>query len=318
VVSRRIVRSSNPLLADLEWPVFEATGARDGPRVCLLAGVHGCEYSSIAALVRFMRELDVSAVTGTILAVPVVSPTSFSARSPFVVPEDGRNLNRSFPGDPDGSFTQVLAHHVFSEFLAGSDLLIDLHGGDMVEALEPFVLYDDSPVRETAERLARAYGLPYVVCDTTDTLGGTSSAAAAAAGIAAFTAEAGGRGLLEPAEVERHLGGLRSSLRAAGALDGEPEPPAPGQQLVQRFLWLRTSARGWWQPAVDVGDTVAAGDCLGTVLDGFGDVVETITAPEPGALLFLTSSPAVQPDGLLAGLGAGLRPYDEPGNSSIP
>jgi predicted deacylase len=306
VVTRRLVRSSHPILKDLEWPVFEATGVRDGPRVCLLAGVHGCEYSSIAALVRFMRELDVSALSGTILAVPVVSPTSFAARSPFVVPEDGRNLNRSFPGDPDGSFTEVLAHHVFSQFVAGSDLLIDLHGGDMVEALEPFALYDDSPVRDTAQRLAGAYGLPYVVCDTTDTLGGTSSAAAAAAGIAAFTAEAGGRGLLEPAEVQRHLAGLRSSLRAAGALDGAPDPPVAGQQLVQRFLWLRTSARGWWQPSVDVGDTVAAGDPLGTVLDGFGDVVETITAPERSAVLFLTSSPAVQADGLLAGLGAGL------------
>jgi predicted deacylase len=291
--------------------VFEATGARDGPRVCLLAGVHGCEYSSIAALVRFMRELDVSEVTGSILAVPVSSPTSFAARSPFVVPEDGRNLNRSFPGDPDGSFTQVLAHHVFSEFVAGSDLLIDLHGGDMVEALEPFALLDDSPVRNTAQPLASAYGLRYVICDTTDPLGGTSSAAAAATGIAAFTAEAGGCGLLEPAELQRHLRGLRSSLRAAGVLEGEPDPPVAGQQLVQRLLGLRSSARGWWQPSVDVGDTVAAGDLLGTVLDGFGDVVETITAPEAGALLFLTSSPAVAADGLLAGLGAGLAPLTQ-------
>jgi hypothetical protein len=180
----------------------------------------------------------------------------------------------------------------------------------MVEALEPFALYDNSPVRDAAERLARAYGLRYVVCDTTDTLGGTTSAAAAAAGIPGFTAEAGGRGLLEPAEVQRHLRGLRSSLRAAGVLEGEPDPPVAGQQLVERFLWLRTGTGGWWQPAVNVGDTVAAGDRLGTVLDGFGDPIEVIDAPEPGALLFLTSSPAVQPDGLLAGLGAGLRPYD--------
>jgi uncharacterized protein len=310
VVSRRIVRSSNPVLNGLEWPVFEAAGALDGPRVCLLSGVHGCEYSPIAALMRFMRELDVSAVTGTIVAVPVASPTSFAARSPFVVPEDGRNLNRSFPGSPNGSFTEVLAHHVFSQFVAGSDLLIDLHAGDMVEALEPFVLYDNSPVRDTAERLARSYGLRYVVCDSTDTLGGTTSAAAAAAGIPGFTAEAGGRGLLEPAEVQRHLRGLRSSLRAAGVLEGEPDPPVTGQQLVERFLWLRTAMGGWWQPAVNAGDTVAAGDRLGTVLDGFGDAVEAITAPEAGDLLFLTSSPAVQPDGLLAGLGAGLRSYD--------
>jgi predicted deacylase len=308
VVTRRLVRFPSSALAGLEWPVFEAVGARDGPQVCLLAGVHGCEYSSIAAVRQFMRELDVSTVAGSIVAVPIVSLTSFTARCPFVVPEDGRNLNRSFPGDANGSFTEVLAHHVFSEFVTGSDVLIDLHGGDMVEALEPFALYDDSAVRETAEQLARAFGLRYVVCDTTDTLGGTTSAAAAAAGIPGFIAEAGGRGLLEPVEVERHVRGLRGTLRAAGALDGAPEPPLVGQQLVERFLWLRTSTPGWWQSALDVGDRVAAGDRLGSVLDGFGDVVATITAPEAGVVLFLTSTPAVQADGLLVGLGAGLRP----------
>jgi predicted deacylase len=309
VITRRLVRAAAPLLTDLEWPVFEAIGARDGPRICLLAGVHGCEYSSIAALVQFMRTLDVSAVAGSILAVPVVSPTSFVARSPFVVPEDGRNLNRSFPGDPNGSFTEVLAHHVFSEFVSGSDVLIDLHGGDMVEALEPFALYDDSPVGERAQRLARAYGLPYVVRDTTDALGGTTSAAAAAAGIPGVVAEAGGCGLLDAAEVERHVRGLRSALRAAGALDGEPDPPPAVQRLVERFLWLRTPTAGWWQTAVSVGETVAAGDRLGAVLDGFGDTVETVTAPEAGVVLFLTTSPAMRADGLLVGLGAGLREF---------
>jgi predicted deacylase len=277
VVTRRLVRFPAPALAGLGWPVFEAVGARGGPRVCLFAGVHGCEYSSISAVVRFMRALDVSALAGSIVAVPIVSPTSFVARSPFVVPEDGRNLNRSFPGDPHGSFTEVLAHHVFSEFVAGSDVLIDLHGGDIVEALEPFALYDDSAVCETAERLARAFGLRYVVRDTTDTLGGTTSAAAAAARIPGFIAEAGGRGLLEPAAVERHVRGLHGALRAMGVLEGEPDPPVAGQQLVERFLWLRTPVGGWWQPGVDV--------------------------------LFLTSSPAVQPGGLLLGLGAGLRQF---------
>jgi predicted deacylase len=309
MVTRRVVRFPSPALAGLEWPVFEAPGARDGPRVCLIAGVHGCEYSSIAAVRQFMRELDVSALSGSIVAVPIVSPTSFAARSPFVAPEDGRNLNRSFPGDAGGSFTEVLAHHVFSEFIAASDMLIDLHGGDMVEALEPFALIDDSPARVTAERLARAYGLHYVICDTTDPLGGTTSAAAAAAGIPAVTAEAGGRGLLEAAEVDRHLRGLRNALRTVGVLDGEPAPPPADQLLVERLRWLRASTSGWWQPAVGTGDTIAAGHHLGDVLDGFGDVAETITAPDAGAVLCVTSSPAVQADGLVLGLGTGLRPF---------
>jgi uncharacterized protein len=308
MVTRRLIGFSAPALRELRWAVFEATGSRDGPRLCLLAGIHGCEYPAIAAVVRFMRELDASTLSGSIVAVPVVSPTSYAARSPFVVPEDGRNLNRSFPGDPNGSFSQVLAHHVFTEFISPSDLLIDLHGGDMVETLEPFVLYDDSPQRHAADVLARAFGFRYVVCDTTDTLGGTTSAAAAAAGIAAITAEAGGCGLLEQADVDRHIRGLASALRAIGMLGGEPDPPPADQQMVERFVWLRCGSAGWWQAKVEAGAVVAAGDRLGAVLDPFGDELETVTAPEPGVVLFLTTSPAVARDGLLLGLGGSMRP----------
>lgn len=309
MVERRVIRSSAPKLHDLEWPAFEATGVRDGPRLSLIAGIHGCEYPAIAAVVRFMRGLDTSELSGSILAVPIVSPTSYAARSPFVVPEDGRNLNRDFPGDPDGSFTQVLAHHIFTEFIAPSDMLIDLHGGDMVEALEPFVLYDDSPRREDAERLARAFGFGYVICDRSDALSGTTSGAAAAVGIAAVTAEAGGCGLLEPDEVDRHVRGLGNALRAVGMLAGDPEPPPPTQRMVERFLWLRCEQAGWWQAEVRAGDEVAAGQRLGAILDGFGDEREEITAPEAGVVMFLTSSPAVADDGLLLGLGAGLRGF---------
>ena len=224
MVDRRVVRFSAPALSELEWPVFEATGSRDGPRLCLLAGVHGCEYPAIAAVVRFMRELDTSGLAGSIVAVPIVSPSSYVARSPFVVPEDGRNLNRSFPGDPDGSFSQVLAHHVFTEFISPSDLLIDLHGGDMVEALEPFALYDNSPQRETADRLARAFGFGYVVCDSTEALGGTTSGAAAAAGIAAVT----GRGRsARPGTGQRAASGQHAPRRAR---------PAPRRAATRRAV----------------------------------------------------------------------------------
>jgi uncharacterized protein len=308
MVTRRVVNFSAPALQGLQWPVFEASGARDGARLCLLAGVHGCEYPAIAAVVRFMRDLDTSELSGSIVAVPVVSPTSYAARSPFVVPEDGRNLNRSFPGDPGGSFSQVLAHHIFSEFISPSDFLIDLHGGDMVEALEPFVLYDDSPQRETAERLARAFGFRYLVCDPTDPLGGTTSAAAAAAGIPAITAEAGGCGLLDERDVARHIRGLGNALRAVAMLPGEPDPPPGEQQRVERFVWLRCSSAGWWQSEAPAGAAVATGERLGAVLDAFGDELEMITAPEPGVVLFLTTSPAVAGDGLLLGLGGGVRP----------
>jgi uncharacterized protein len=296
------------VLAGLDLPCFEAHGAPGGPHLCLLAGIHGGEYSSIAATVCFMKELDTNALAGRITAVPIVSMTSFHARTAFVVPEDGKNLNRCFPGSPDGTFSEVLAHHVFTELITPSDVLIDLHGGDMVEALEPFTLYDESPVAAEARRLAISFGFPYIVRSRAEDapIAGTTSAAAAAAGIPAVITEAGGCGLLEESAVRFHLDGLQRALGCLGMLPDSPAPVPRGQQLVDRFLWLRSANEGWWEPFVRAGEVVSQGATLGTVKNLFGDVLEDVIAPEDGVVLFLTSSPAVNADGLLLGLGAGL------------
>jgi uncharacterized protein len=298
------------VLAGVELPSFEAQGAACGPHLCLLAGIHGGEYSSIAAVIRFMRDLDPGALSGRITAVPVVSVTSFRARTAFVVPEDGKNLNRCFAGSPDGTFSDVLARHVFDELIAPSDVLIDLHGGDMVEALEPFTLYNESAASEEAHALAVSFGFPYVVRVRHDSapIGGTTADAAAMAGIPAVIAEAGGCGLLEEDAVRLHLDGLHRALFHLGMLSSEPPPPRREQQLVDRFLWLRSANPGWWEPLVRAGDVVTAGATLGTVKDLFGDPLADVVAPEEGVVLFLTSSPAVTVDGLLLGLGAGLVP----------
>jgi predicted deacylase len=306
MIERRTIRFDHELLSEIELPCFEATGARDGPHLCLLGGVHGGEYSSIAAVVRFMQALDTSGLSGRVMAVPIVSMSSFRARTAFVVPEDGKNLNRCFPGSRDGTFADALAWHVFHELIEPSDALIDLHGGDMVEALEPFAIYDESPVEDRARALALAFGLPYVVRSATADapVSGTTSSAAAAAGIPAVIAEAGGCGLLDEDAVQLHLRGLANALRRLGMLPGMPSPPGPGMRSVGRFVWLHARRAGWWEPDVRAGDERPAGSCLGTVRDLFGDVVERIEAPEEGVVLFLTSSPAVAAGGLLLGLGA--------------
>src|SRR5947209_20604681 len=92
VIERRTLIFPYDPLAGLEHPAFVAHGARDGPRLSLIGGIHGCEYSSIAAVTTFMNELDTSELSGTVTAVPVVSMESFRSRSPFVIPVDGKNI----------------------------------------------------------------------------------------------------------------------------------------------------------------------------------------------------------------------------------
>jgi uncharacterized protein len=309
-VERRTLRFDASALRGYEWPCFHAGGAHDGPHLVVIAGIHGCEYSSIKGVVELMRGLDPAELTGAVTAVPIVNVASFRDRTPFVSPGDGKNLNRCFPGEPDGTYSDQLAHHVFTELISPADALIDLHGGDLVEALEPFALYDGSPVEETARAMAVAFGLPYLVRTEREgaPIGGTTSAAAADVGVAGITAEVGGCGLLEADAVAAHVRGCRNAMRALGMLPGAVEPAPQRQRMVERFIWLRCRSSGWWQPSVRVGDEVPAGGRLGAVLDPFGDELEAIVAPEAGVPLFITSSPAVADDGLLLGLGAGITP----------
>jgi uncharacterized protein len=307
VIERRTIVFPDERLAGIEHPAFEARGSRDGPRLALIGGIHGCEYSSIAAVTRFMNELDTEELAGSIVAVPVVSMESFVQRSPFVVPVDGKNLNRSFPGSYDGTYTDALARGIFDELIAAADVLIDLHGGDLVEALEPFAIYSAGPAEERAHALAVAFGLPYVVRQVSSGgLGGMTSDAAAGAEIPAIIAEAGGCGQLEEAAVAMLVEGVRNALRLLEMLPGPSPEPRAGMRFVGTFEWLRCRDAGWWEAAAGVGAEVAEGDLLGRVKNLYGDVVEEVRAPTDGVILFLTTSAAVSADGLLLGLGADL------------
>jgi hypothetical protein len=315
-VTRRTIE-----LGGLPVPLIELTGATGGPLLTVLAGVHGCEYASMAGVRRWARSLESRDLRGRVRAVPVLNTTAFAARAPFVVPEDGKNLNRCFPGDPDGTLAERLAYDTFTQLITGSDALIDAHCGDMVEALYPFTLYERGAAEDRSRELATAYGLPYVIRQEPGpdrAVSGTTVGAAAQAGIPAICAEAGGCGLVEPDMVALHVAGLDSALRVLGmtgerpdgrvSLAGElPDGRAGGPQprYLSRFLWLRCHKAGWWEPTVGPGDTVAGGQVVGTVtsLDG-AETLETITAPADCAVIFLTSSPAVADDGLLIGLGA--------------
>ena len=296
-------------MAGLEVPAAEVTGALDGPRLTVIAGVHGCEYAPMAAVRRWISELDPAKLRGRVLAVPVLNLPAFWARSPFVVPEDGKNLNRCFPGNPAGTFTERLAHAAFTQLIEPADAVVDVHAGDLVEALEPFALYHAGPAQSRARELATAYGLRYVVREQrkpSRPLTGMTSSAAAAIGVPAIIAEAGGCGLVDPESVELHVRGLYRVLDMLGMTRGgayweDDRPPV----YLRNFDWLYAQRAGWWEPRATVGEHVGAGQVIGTVtsVDG-AEVLEQVHAPGDGTVLFVTSSPAVAGGGLLLGLGA--------------
>jgi predicted deacylase len=258
----------------------------------------------MAAVMRLIGTLDARQLRGTVTAVPIVNQPAFWERTPFVVPVDGKNLNRTFPGSPEGTYTEVFAHEVFTAFIEPTDFLLDLHAGDIPEALEPFCLYEESAVEEPARGMALAYGNGHVVRQTraSRTVGGSTSSAAADIGVPAIIAEVGANGLCDETSVARHLQGIRNVCAHLGMLPGDVAEDASPPAEYNGWVWMRSTVRGWWQPRISVGDQVGAGDVLGAVLDPFGRELEQVVAPAAGCPLFLTTSPAVLEDGLLLGL----------------
>ncbi|MGQ9369382.1 deacylase [Azospirillum sp. ST 5-10] len=243
-----------------------------GPRVLLMAGNHGDEYEGELLLGRLFRRLEAHAVRGEVTILPLTNaPAVMAARR--CSPLDGGNLNRAFPGDAGGPPTARLAHFLEHELFPRHDVVFDLHAGGTSMAHLPCALIER---QGTPDRLAQALdlmrrlGMPYGFVAENGAQAPTSMAAAARAGAIGISGEFGGGGAVTPATMAAAARAIDNLLLALGTirqpvLDPAALPPAPMQLLSldnqeQLIFALR---RGWFEPAVDLGARVAAGDVAG-------------------------------------------------------
>lgn len=127
--------------SDSPRPVITVTGVKPEKILLVGAGVHGGEYPAIEAVIRLARELEPTDLAGTVVLMPVLNLPAFWNRSMFVCPVDGVNPNRVFPGDSAGSYSEQMTHAFVHEFIMHADAYLDLHGGDIPEALVPFTTF---------------------------------------------------------------------------------------------------------------------------------------------------------------------------------
>jgi uncharacterized protein len=177
---------------------------------------------------------------------------------------------------------------------------IDLHGGDLVEALMPFTIFFKSgnpEVDQASIELARAFGIPFLVRSEgmVSTFG-----AAGMAGIPAILTEAGGQGIWRRDQVEAHINGIHRVLHHYGMMKGAAFEPVDCT-ILENFIWLRSEVEGFWYPAVEVGMKVHQGQNLGTIKDAWGNILQDVVCEGEGDVLFLVTSLAInQGDPLLS------------------
>ncbi len=281
----------------LEIPYAVIEGSKRGPCLLVTAGVHGSEYCSIEAALRLTRRAP-DGLAGTVVVLPILNVSGFRQRSIYVMPEDGRNLNRMFPGKPDGSVSERLAHWLVTELYPQADAYLDLHGGDLSEALLPFAVVPAG--NDAAMALAAAFGLPIAVVAGGE---GYTINAAARIGLPGIIAEVSGNGLWDEGGVGQMTDGIDRVLHHLGMIAGPV--PTPPQDLPQAVtMWVPTAGiGGLWYPRKGLSDRVEAGEALGEIRDVFGAIRETVTSQRDGFVLYRLSSLAVNEGEALLGVG---------------
>jgi predicted deacylase len=294
-------------LARYQWPYFAVSGAQPGKRFVLTAGIHAAEYTGILAAIRLGRLLEPATVSGTIVVVPLLNRPGFFERSIYVNPEDNDNINRVFPGRPDGSWSERFAHHLLNDVVVNFDYAMDLHAGDMIEDLEPFVAYRESGNADLdgeSQKMVDAYGVRWATRGVpTGERPGLLYAAAVDRGIPAIIAESGRCGLVEEEAIQRHVDGVLNIWRTLGLLTDQPPKSHEPPRLLSRFEWLRSPHEGIFLCGVRVSDRVSKGQVLGEMVDLLGNSLAEVTSPDDGVVLFVVTSPAIKRDGLLLGVG---------------
>ncbi len=269
-------------------PVLVINGAYPGPTLCLTAAVHGDELNGIEMVRRVMHDLDPAKVSGAVIGIPIVNVQGFRRGSRYL--PDRRDLNRYFPGNPNGSAAARIAHSFFANVVSHCDALVDLHTGSFERANLPQIRADlRNPDVVT---LTQGFG-SMVILHSTPAVG-TLRYAATRAGIPAVTLEAGGPSQLELNEVKLGVKGIETLVNTLGMIRkrrlwGEPEP------VYYRSSWVRADNGGILLSDVSLGSTVRKGDLLGTITDPMNNARTEVRSPYAGRIIGMARNQVVMP-----------------------
>ena len=288
---------------ELHVPHVLLCGRRPGSTVLISAGIHNAEYVGIQAAIELSNELDVDELCGSVVILPLINRSGFENRTMSRVFEDGKNLNRVFPGDRKGSEADRLAAMLFEVFIQKVDAYIDLHSGDGYETLIPYAYYlGDTPAEETAKRMVACVNTKYYVRSRCRTGGAYNLASVH--GIPSVLIERGQLSLFSREEIEADKADVRNILRVLSVLPGEAIS-YPKTQLLEYSD--DAPFTGCWYPEKQPGDLFRKGDKLGEIRDYFGRSLFTEFAPQDGVLLHQCASLNILEEGPMVTYGVPIN-----------
>jgi predicted deacylase len=278
----------------IDVPVAIVTGTRPGPCLWIQNAVHGDEYVGLGAIQKLLSDIDPDELQGTIVAIPVLNIMAYRAGS-RMAPQDGLDMNRTWPGAPMETamhlfaHTELVCHKVLQYILRYANAVLDVHDAGWMGIMSPYAAYySGNSVAQQVKDLAFASGLTLIweteASWVAEKVPGSIKTQMGKANIPSITLEVGGEGRLEQADVERMYLALLNSARHLGMLPGKVEIPET-QHHVTKGHWLRAYRGGVLWSYSKPNQPVRKGELLAETKDFFGRTIEEFRSPADGFVL---------------------------------
>jgi len=269
-------------------PVRVIHGRRDGPVLFVSGVIHGDEIIGVEIIRRLCRMAALRRLRGTLLCIPILNVFGFINHSRYL--PDRRDLNRSFPGSPNGSLAAQLAHLFTTEIVAKADAGIDLHSAALNRVNLPQLRLDFA--HERTLELATAFGVPVIV--NSPPRRGSLRLTGQESGVDMMTYEGGEALRFDEFAVRA---GVRGILRVMKALDMVSARSVADARttpaLSDASAWTRAAESGILRTFKAPGESVAAEDVLGVIANPYEDIETEVRATLPGLIIGRTNLPVV-------------------------
>lgn len=292
-VMTKLVISKLPSGTVIEIPVYVFRSVHDGPVVLLMAGMHGDEVNGIEVMRRMLAKKMLYPLKGTVIAVPILNIYGFLNFSRDV--PDGKDVNRSFPGNKDGSLASRVAHRFMKEVMPYIDYGVDFHTGGASRTNFPQIrCVLNNPENE---KLARAFGAPFIL--NAPYRQGSLRKEASKYGKSILVYEAGESLRFDEAGIKMAVEGTSRLLHHLGMANAVPVP-ATEPVICMKDIWLRAKNAGLFRTNIKCGEQVKKNQLIGTITDPYGEMEVRLNAPASGYVVGLNNMPIVnQGDALL-------------------
>jgi predicted deacylase len=262
----------------LETPVYVIRGDEPGPALCLTAAIHGDELNGVEIVRKLVSKLTPHKLHGTVIGVPIVNLLGFTHGTRYL--PDRRDLNRYFPGNANGSSASRIANSFFQNIVSHCDLLIDLHTGSQNRTNMP-QLRANLQIPEVLEFTTK-FGSTAVL--HSGKLRGNLRSAATNSGIPAVALELGEPGSLQTQQVAAGVEILETVLSRLNMTRGFWRAGA-SQPFFYSSRWVRVNSGGLLVAKVNVGERVAKGDVLGSMVNPISNESLEVISPYSGRVL---------------------------------